>query len=152
MVKISTIKVNPKNPRFIRDDKFKKLLQSLKDFPKMMELRPIIIDEESIIQGGNMRYRALKELGYKDIPDNWVMQRKGLTPEQWREFVVKDNVGFGEWDWDMLSADYDVEELESWGLDILDVQIAEEIQEPEEIPEAQGKTITCPKCGHKWTK
>jgi ParB-like chromosome segregation protein Spo0J len=115
------IKTNPDNPRLIKDDKFKKLVQSIKDFPEMMELRPIIIDENNIIQGGNMRYKALIELGYKDIPDNWVKQRKDLTTEQWKEFVIKDNVGFGEWDWDVLANEWDSEELEEWGLDLPDL-------------------------------
>jgi DNA modification methylase len=129
MVKLSTIKLNPKNPRFIRDDKYKKLLQSLKDFPKMMELRPIIVDEANVIQGGNMRFRALNELGFKEIPDSWVKQGKDLTPEQWKEFVVKDNVSYGEWDFDLLSADYEVEQLEAWGMDFPEFTDESEEQE-----------------------
>jgi len=116
-MKLSEIHLNSKNPRTIKSGMFKKLVQSLQEFPKMMELRPIIIDENNVIQGGNMRYRALKELGYKEIPDSWVKQGKDLTPEQWREFVVKDNLAFGEWDMDMLAADYDIEELMAWGFD-----------------------------------
>ena len=86
-MKIKNIKLNSQNPRVIKDAKFKKLMQSIKDFPQMMELRPIVVDENNVIQGGNMRYKALVELGYKEIPDNWVKQGKELTPEQWREFV-----------------------------------------------------------------
>ena len=115
---IKDIKTNPDNPRIIKDDKFKKLVQSIKDFPKMMELRPIIVDENNVIQGGNMRYKALQELGYKDIPDEWVKQGNDLTPEQWQEFVIKDNVGFGEWEYGMLANDWDVEKLAEWGLDL----------------------------------
>lgn len=118
-MKLSEIHINPKNPRLIRNGMFEKLVQSLKEFPEMMELRPIIVDDNNIIQGGNMRYRALKELGYKEIPDTWVKKGKDLTPEQWREFVVKDNLAYGEWDMDMLSSLYDAETLESWGIDPL---------------------------------
>lgn len=116
-MKLSQIKVNPSNPRIIRDEKFKKLVNSIREFPKMMELRPIIIDEENIIQGGNMRFRALKELGFKEIPDSWVKQGKDLTPEQWREFVIKDNVGFGEWNFEDLANEWDTDQLKEWGFD-----------------------------------
>ena len=119
-MKITQIKKNPNNPRVIRDDKFRKLCKSITDFPEMMELRPIIVDENNIVQGGNMRYKALQELGYKDIPDEWVKQGKDLTPEQWQEFVIKDNVGFGEWDYDILSTDWDSDKLVEWGLDDCD--------------------------------
>jgi len=87
-MKITDIKINPKNPRIIRDEKFKQLCKSITDAPWMMELRPIIINENGVIQGGNMRYRALVELGYKEIPDAWVKQADQISPEQWREFVV----------------------------------------------------------------
>ena len=129
---IKDIKTNPDNPRIIKDDKFKKLVQSIKDFPKMMELRPIIVDENNVIQGGNMRYKALQELGYKDIPDEWVKQGKDLTPEQWAEFVIKDNVGFGEWEYGIL-ADWDLEKLEQWGLDL--PKNLDEIKALKDIPD-----------------
>jgi hypothetical protein len=119
-MKLNEIKENPSNPRLIKDDKFKKLLKSIKDFPQMMSLRPIIIDENNIIQGGNMRFKALKELDYKEIPDEWVKQGKDLTEEQWKEFVIKDNVGFGEWDWDALANEWDSEQLTEWGVDLPD--------------------------------
>ena len=115
---IKDIKTNPDNPRVIKDDKFKKLVKSIKEFPQMMELRPIIVDEKNIIQGGNMRYKALVELGYKEIPDNWVKQGKELTEEQWKEFVIKDNVGFGEWDYELLANDFNSDDLVNWGLDL----------------------------------
>ncbi|HWR94107.1 MAG TPA: ParB N-terminal domain-containing protein, partial [Flavobacterium sp.] len=98
MIKLSSLKPNPKNPRLIKDDKFMKLVKSLETFPQMMELRPIIVDENNVIQGGNMRFKALHHLGFKEIPESYVKQGKDLTEEQWREFVIKDNVGFGEWD------------------------------------------------------
>ena len=114
---LSRIKLNPKNPRLIKDEKFKKLVQSLKDFPKMMSLRPIIIDENDMILGGNMRYKALQELGYREISDEWVKKDSELTAEEKREFIVKDNINFGEFDYDMLSADFSMEELSEWGMD-----------------------------------
>lgn len=117
-MKITDIKLNPGNPRFIRDDNFAKLTASIKEFPKMMELRPIIVDDKGIILGGNMRYRALKELGYKDLPDSWVREAKEFTPEELRRFIVQDNIGFGEWDYDILANEYDAAELEKWGLEI----------------------------------
>lgn len=107
MIKLNQIKINSANPRLIKDDRFKKLVQSVKEFPKMLELRPIVIDEDGTILGGNMRYRALKELGYKEIPDNWVKKASELTDEEKRRFIIEDNVGFGEWDMDMLANEWD---------------------------------------------
>lgn len=118
MIKLSTLKPNPKNPRLIKDDKFMKLVKSLEIFPQMMELRPIIVDENNVIQGGNMRFKALQHLGFKEIPESYVKQGKDLTPEQWREFVIKDNVGFGEWDFEQLANEWDTEQLSDWGLDL----------------------------------
>jgi hypothetical protein len=117
-MKITELKPNPNNPRLIKDDKFKKLCDSIQAFPKMMELRPIIIDEGNIILGGNMRFNALKHLGYKELPAEWVKEANELTEEQKQEFIVKDNVGFGEWDWDILANEWDTEKLEEWGLDL----------------------------------
>lgn len=118
MILIESLNLNPANPRVIKDEKFKKLVSSLRSFPQMMDLRPIVVDENNVIQGGNMRYRALCELGYKEIPEAWVKQGKDLTPDQWREFVIKDNVGFGEWDFDTLANEWNAEELQEWGLDL----------------------------------
>lgn len=117
-MKITSIKGNTKNPRLIKDDKFKKLCASIEQFPKMMELRPIIIDENNVILGGNMRFNALKHLGYKELPAEWVKQASELTEEQKQEFIVKDNVGFGEWDWDLLANEWDVDKLQEWGLEL----------------------------------
>lgn len=117
-MKISEIKSNPNNPRLIKEEKFRKLVKSIKDFPEMMELRPIVIDENNVIQGGNMRYQALLDLKYKEIPDSWVKQGKDLSENQWKQFVIKDNVGFGEWEWDILANEWDATELEEWGLNI----------------------------------
>lgn len=112
---ISKIKPNTYNPRYIKDAKFKKLVSSIKEFPEMLELRPIVVDEEMTILGGNMRYRACVEAGLKELP---VKIAKGLTEKQKREFIIKDNVGFGDWEWDMLANEWDNIKLGEWGLDI----------------------------------
>ena len=117
-MKLSKLKGNPNNPRIIKDDKFKKLVKSINDFPKMMALRPIVVDENFFVQGGNMRLKALQEIGFKDIPDEWVKQVKDLSEEEKKQFIIKDNVGFGEWDFDDLANNWDEEDLVKWGLDI----------------------------------
>jgi site-specific DNA-methyltransferase (adenine-specific) len=122
-VKISDVKTNPKNPRLIKDDKFKKLVKSIKEFPQMLELRPIVVDENNIVLGGNMRLKACLEVGLKEI---FIVQAAELTEEQKDEFIVKDNVGFGEWDWDILANEWDTEKLQDWGLDLpLDLSVEE---------------------------
>ena len=113
-VKISDVKSNPNNPRLIKDDKFTKLVQSLKDFPEMANVRPIVVNQDFIVLGGNMRLKAMKEAGWKEVP----VQVVDWSEEQQKEFIVKDNVGFGEWDWDMLANEWDAEDLEKWGLDV----------------------------------
>jgi len=114
IVKIQEVKLNPNNPRIIKDDKFKKLVQSIKDFPEMLELRPIVVNKDMIILGGNMRYKAAKEIGLKEIP----VTIADLTEDQQREFLIKDNTSGGEWDWEVLANEWDNEELEEWGLDL----------------------------------
>jgi len=116
MIKVSGLKPNPNNPRFIRDERFEKLKRSIQDFPEMMSLRPMVISNGFVV-GGNMRLRAIKELGMKEVPEAWV-KYADLTPEEEREFIIKDNVGFGEWDWSMIANEWDVEQLEEWGLDV----------------------------------
>jgi len=133
------IRLNDSNPRFIKDDKFKKLCQSIKEFPKMLELRPIIVDNTGMILGGNMRYRALQELGMK-VKDEWVKVADKLTDEERRRFIVEDNVGFGDWDWDKLSAEFEKEELEDWGLDI-DKWKEDEVIE-DEVPEVTDNPVS----------
>ncbi len=117
-MKLTQLTLNKSNPRFIKDDKFKRLCNSIKEFPKMMDLRPIVIDNENVIIGGNMRFRALKELGYKEVPDNWVKRADELTEDEKRRFIISDNAGFGEWDMDILANEWDASELEDWGVDI----------------------------------
>jgi hypothetical protein len=112
-VKISEVKTNPKNPRLIKDDKFRKLVKSIQEFPQMLELRPIVVDENNIVLGGNMRLKACKEAGLKEV---YIVKAENLTELQKDEFIVKDNVGFGEWDWDMLANEWDTELLNDWGL------------------------------------
>ena len=113
-VKITEVKTNPNNPRLIKDDKFKKLVKSIKEFPQMLELRPIVVNDDMVVLGGNMRLKACKEAGLKEVP---IIKASDLTDEQQKEFIVKDNVGFGEWDWDILANEWDAVQLEEWGLD-----------------------------------
>jgi hypothetical protein len=117
MKKIATskIKLNPNNPRLIKDEKFKKLVQSIKDFPEMLDIRPIVVNADMIILGGNMRYKACVEAGLKEIP---VIIADKLTEDQQREFLIKDNTSGGEWNWEMLANEWDAEDLKDWGLDV----------------------------------
>jgi ParB-like chromosome segregation protein Spo0J len=125
-VKISQVKANPNNPRLIKDDKFKKLVQSIRDFPKMLEIRPIVVNDDMVVLGGNMRLKACKEAGLTEIP---IIKASDLTDAEQREFIIKDNVGFGEWEWEMIRADWDLEELNQWGLDIPDWESEDEIKD-----------------------
>jgi len=127
-VKINEIKPNPNNPRLIKNDKFKKLVSSIKEFPEMLNIRPIVVNKDNIILGGNMRYKACKEAGLKEIP---IIIAENLTEEQQREFLIKDNVSGGEWDWDMLANEWEMEKLEQWGLDIPGLKDPEEPAEIE---------------------
>ena len=135
LYKISEIKPNPNNPRIIKDDKFKKLVQSLKDFPDMAKVRPIVVNQDMIVLGGNMRLKAMKEAGWKEVPVEVV----DWGEEKQREFIIKDNVGFGEWNWEELASDWDAETLEDWGLDLPDEWGEEETTEAKdddyEIPD-----------------
>ena len=114
-VKLSDIRPNPNNPRVIKDDKFKKLVKSITDFPQMLELRPIVVNDDMIVLGGNMRLKALEHLG---IEETFIIKASDLTDKQEQEFIIKDNVGYGEWDWDQLANEWDVEDLDEWGLDL----------------------------------
>jgi hypothetical protein len=115
VIKISDVKVNPNNPRLIKDDKFAKLVQSIKDLPQMLEIRPIVVNSDMVVLGGNMRLKACKEAGLKEVP---IIIADNLTEEQQREFLIKDNVSGGEWDWQMLQNDWDTEQLNDWGLNV----------------------------------
>ena len=152
-VPIGQLKPNPTNPRVLRDDKFAKLKASLQSFPDMLNKRPIVAvtdtDGKLMVLGGNMRLRACMDLKLKEVPvilaDEW-------TEEQRREFIIKDNVGFGEWDWDQLASEWDAIELADWGLDIPKVPDFEPVGMDEQ-PRLDEKTpIECPKCGHEFTR
>jgi hypothetical protein len=114
-VKIQEVKLNPNNPRIIKDDKFAKLVKSIQELPQMLEIRPIVVNADMVVLGGNMRLKACKEAGLKEVP---IIIADNLTEEQQREFLIKDNVSGGEWDWDILANEWDVEQLEDWGLDM----------------------------------
>jgi DNA modification methylase len=115
LVNIAKVKENPSNPRFIKDSKFKKLVQSIKAFPEMLEKRPIVVDEDMVVLGGNMRLKACKSAGLFEV---WVDIAQGWSQEQKDEFIIKDNDAFGEWDWDILANEWDVNLLNEWGLDL----------------------------------
>ena len=139
LVKISEVKLNPNNPRQIKDDKFKNLIKSIKDFPEMLNIRPIVVNEDMVILGGNMRFRACKEAGLKEVP---VIVANNLTEDQQREFLIKDNVSGGEWDWDLLANEWEVEQLEEWGLDIPVDFKAEELEAEEDDYEMPSEINT----------
>ena len=155
-MKLSKLKLNDKNPRLIKDYKFKKLCENIQSFPEMLKLRPIIVDNNYMILGGNMRYRALKELGFKEVPDEYVKMASELTDEEVKKFILLDNNNFGEWDYDMLANLYDTEMLDMCGIDVpitSDGENNEKVKEEEikekEIEEMQTEH-ECPKCGYKW--
>ena len=129
---IRDIKTNPKNPRIIKNDKYKKLVKSIREFPEMLDARPIVIDDDNIVLGGNMRLKACKEVGLKEVP---IIRFKDLSEERKKEFIIKDNVGFGDWDWQMLQSDWVVEDLIEWGLDVKNKkeEIEGEIEFSEEL-------------------
>jgi len=133
IVDIGSVKPNPSNPRNIKKEKHSQLVKSIKDFPQMLELRPLIVDKKGVVIGGNMRLAAAKEAGLKKIP---IMRAESLTPAQIKEFIIKDNVGFGEWDWDTLANEWDTEKLEEWGLEIPGFANVNDAKEDDyEIPE-----------------
>jgi site-specific DNA-methyltransferase (adenine-specific) len=127
-VKITSIKLNPNNPRIIKDDKFKKLVQSIKDFPEMLNIRPIVVNKDMIILGGNMRYKACREAGLKEVP----IIVTDLSEEKQREFLIKDNTSGGEWDWEVLANEWDVEQLNEWGLDLPELEIPQILEAEED--------------------
>ena len=126
-MKLSAIKQNPNNPRSINKDKFAKLVKSIEEFPRMLELRPIVLNKDNIVLGGNMRLKACKHIGLTEVP---VMYADDLTEEEQRQFIIKDNVGFGDWDWELLANEWDVSDLNDWALDVPQV-LDEAFKEPE---------------------
>ncbi len=125
---LSSIKLNPKNPRTIKDARFKQLVKSIHEFPKMLELRPIIVDKTNVIIGGSMRYKALIELGIKQVPDIYIKKAHELTEEERSRFIITDNNPFGEHDIDALASGWDMKDLESWGLNL------DAFKQPESTP------------------
>ena len=155
-VKIQEVKLNPNNPRLIKDDNFKKLVQSIKDFPEMLDIRPIVVNADMVILGGNMRFKACKEAGLKEVP---IIVADNLTEEQQREFLIKDNVSGGEWDFEMLSNEWNVDQLEDWGLDIPIDEKIDKLEDGEEIlleqaiqlkPKRQYVVIMCNEENTDW--
>lgn len=134
---IYRIKANPDNPRIIKDDEFHKLVKSLKDFPEMADVRPIVINQDNIILGGNMRFRAMKEAGWKDCPViqvNW-------SEEKQREFIIKDNLSHGEWNWDDLGNNWDEEELKEWGMNVWQSEEQPEEEESNNFEANSGNSL-----------
>lgn len=148
-MKLSEIKQNPNNPRIIKDLAFEKLCNSIKDFPKMLELRPIIVDDGRMILGGNMRFKALEHLGFKEIPDSWVKFASQLTEEEKNRFIIADNVNGGDWSLDLLEQDWDKADLEAWGLEAYSFKaFDEDIDNFFEESQAKEKSPKlCPHCG-----
>ena len=138
-VKISEVKANPNNPRIIKDDKFQKLVKSIKEFPEMLNIRPIVVNADMVVLGGNMRLKACKEAGIKEVA---IIKADDLTDEQQKQFIIKDNVGFGEWDWEDLANNWDAEQLTDWGLDIPDFkpEVLEAEEDEFEVPDGGIET------------
>jgi len=132
-MKVKELIINPKNPRLIKNERFELLKRSIQEFPKMMELRPIVYDPATMhILGGNMRFKALQELGYKEIPDTWIRSADQLTDEEKQRFIIEDNVPFGEWDYQQLN-EWDSDDLSVWGL---------ELPSFEELKDEYGESFT----------
>ena len=137
VVKINEIKPNTTNPRVIKDGKFKQLVQSIKDFPEMLKLRPIIVNNDMVVLGGNMRLKACKEAGLTEVP---IIVASEFTEAQQREFTIKDNVGYGEWDWEELANNWETSDLKEWGLDIPNFNIDDD-SEPEIDKDLLGNAL-----------
>ena len=145
MILLSTIKPNPSNPRIISEKDFARLCTSIREFPAMMALRPMVVDAaDNVILGGNMRYKALLQLGYVEIPDNWIIKSDKLTSAQKEEFLIKDNAHFGSFDWDTVCNSWDTGQLVEWGVNL------PVWDEEHESGISRRVMITCPECSHKW--
>lgn len=144
LINIQEVKPNENNPRFIKDYKFKKLVKSIKEFPQMLKLRPIVVNSDMVVLGGNMRLKACKEAGLKEV---WVLKADELTEQQQREFIVKDNVGFGEWDWDVLSNEWNVHQLDDWGMELTPFEDSIEDVLEQDINKQNEKIKVCDVCG-----
>lgn len=141
VVDINLVKKNPHNPRIIKDEKFEKLVKSIREFPKMLNIRPIVVNSDMIVLGGNMRIKACREAGLKEVP---IIIADELNDDEQKEFIIKDNIGFGEWDWEMLANEWDQADLSEWGLDVIntdDIDIDEYFGEKEEEELTKGKIV-----------
>jgi len=140
LIPIKEIKENPNNPRKLNKDKYQKLLKSIQDLPQMLEYRPIVVNSDMVVLGGNMRLKALKELKYKEVP---IIIADELSEDQQKEFLIKDNLGYGEWDWDMIANEWDLPLLEDWGMDLpTDFTTQEELEIDDLIDEPKNKPAT----------
>ena len=149
-IKLSEIKINPNNPQ--KFDDLTKLGNSVRDFPKMFKYRPIVLDKENMVLGGNKRVVCLRELGFKEIPNEWVKYADDLTVDEQRRFIITDNISYGTWDFDILKLEWGLDDLNNWGLDT-------DLFNDEEIPDFDGENKEfnvdvgkCPKCGFEWEK
>jgi len=148
LTKLSAIKRNPNNPRVLQDEKLVKLVKSIKDFPQMLEIRPIVVNDDMVVLGGNMRLKACKEAGLTEVP---VIKASDFTEDQQREFIIKDNVGFGEWDWELLQDEWDTDLLDEWGLDLEFETIDEDndgLTDEDDVPEVPEEPVS--KVGDIW--
>lgn len=148
-MRLDSLKINPENPRFIRDANFENLLKSVREFPEGLQVNPIVYDPETMfVLAGNMRLKALQELGYNEIPDNWTLSASMLNEEQKKRFIIVDNIGFGEWDYQMLNEDWNTDELKDWGL-ILPLKFEGNIDDffEHSTDSTEAKEKRCPHCG-----
>lgn len=157
MVQLKELRTNDRNPRIIKSEQFAKLVKSIKEFPEMLKLRPLVVTDSGDVIGGNMRYRALESLGYEEIPDDWVMYVSDFTEEQRKRFIISDNIIMGEWDFDIVFSDWDIEELKDWGFDISLFDLPDTMLSDnggEESKEETGtlKKYKCPKCGFEFSE
>ncbi|MGB4283148.1 MAG: ParB N-terminal domain-containing protein [Bacteroidales bacterium] len=166
-MKTSMLKMNPNNPRRIQPDKLEKLMRSIESFPEMMKLRPIVYDPETMyVLGGNQRLAAIRKLGMKDIPDEWAIAATDLSPEQKKEFVLRDNVQLGDWDFEILSAEFGEFDLDELGLDMPEIDVKnpsfddsdttdEDVENTDISPKTnddkQYLELICPECGYEYT-
>lgn len=135
IVKISQVKSNPNNPRVIKDDNFSKLVTSIKNFPEMLQIRPIVVNSDMVVLGGNMRLKACKEAGLKEVP---IIKASELNEDKQREFIIKDNISGGEWDWEMIANEWDAEQLGEWGLDVPGFVVdADEMEDSFTLPDGE---------------
>jgi hypothetical protein len=139
-VELNKVIPNPNNPRIINEEKFNKLVNSIKSFPQMLEKRPLVVDENMVLLGGNMRLKALKNAGVKKV---WIDIAEDWTDEQKKEFIIKDNLGYGEWDWNMIANEWDTQQLNDWGLDVwVDSDLDDFFEDEEENQEEETTTIS----------